>query len=57
VDEADLIGASRVFKLQFNSRYIICCSQQAVIVGWDFANGDKDIEEATALFAMPESTA
>jgi len=57
VDEADLIGASRVFKLQFNSRYIICCSQQAVIVGWDFANGDKDIEEASALFAMPESTA
>jgi len=57
IDEADLIGASRVFKLQFNSRYIICCSQQAVIVGWDFANGDNDIEEASALFAMPESTA
>jgi F-box and WD-40 domain protein 1/11 len=55
-DEADGNGASRVFKLQFNSRFIMCCSQQPVIVGWDFANGDREIEEASAFFGMPEST-
>jgi len=34
----------RVFKLQFDARRIICCSQNRVIVGWDFANGDKELE-------------
>jgi F-box and WD-40 domain protein 1/11 len=42
---------SRVFKLQFDSRRIICCSQDPTIVGWDFADGDKDIEEASRFFA------
>jgi F-box and WD-40 domain protein 1/11 len=41
---------SRVFKLQFDSRRIICCSQDPTIVGWDFANGDKDIEGASRFF-------
>lgn len=41
---------SRVFKLQFDSRRIICCSQDPTIVGWDFANGDAEIEEASKFF-------
>jgi F-box and WD-40 domain protein 1/11 len=41
---------SRVFKLQFDSRRIICCSQDPTIVGWDFANGDADIEGASRFF-------
>jgi len=52
----DLIGASRVFKLQFSSRFIVCCSQQPVIVGWDFANGDRELEEASAFFGMPKGS-
>lgn len=43
-------GGSRVFKLQFDSRRIICCSQDPNIVGWDFANGDKQIEDAARFF-------
>ncbi|TID14504.1 WD40 repeat-like protein [Venturia nashicola] len=43
-------NGSRVFKLQFDSRRIICCSQDPTIVGWDFANGDKDIEDAARFF-------
>jgi len=41
---------SRVFKLQFDARRIICCSQDPTIVGWDFANGDAEIEEASRFF-------
>lgn len=44
---------NRVFKLQFDARRIICCSQEPVIVGWDFANGDKEIEEACRFFGEP----
>ncbi|KAI9741214.1 MAG: hypothetical protein M1834_002930 [Cirrosporium novae-zelandiae] len=44
---------SRVFKLQFDSRRIICCSQHWKIVGWDFANGDKDIMESSRFFNGP----
>lgn len=36
--------SNRVFKLQFDARRIICCSQNKVIVGWDFANGDSELE-------------
>jgi F-box and WD-40 domain protein 1/11 len=36
--------SNRVFKLQFDARRLICCSQNRVIVGWDFANGDKQLE-------------
>jgi F-box and WD-40 domain protein 1/11 len=41
---------SRVFKLQFDARRIICCSQDPTIVGWDFANNDKDIIQASQFF-------
>ena len=44
---------NRVFKLQFDARRIICCSQEPIIVGWDFANGDKEIEEVCRFFGEP----
>lgn len=43
-------GTSRLFKLQFDARRIVCCSQQPIIIGWDFANGDKTIMEASQFF-------
>ncbi|KAM0425655.1 hypothetical protein ACHAPT_009187 [Fusarium lateritium] len=42
---------ARVFKLQFDARKIICCSQAPVIVGWDFCNKDPELEEAVRFFA------
>ncbi|EKD17774.1 uncharacterized protein L3040_008042 [Drepanopeziza brunnea f. sp. 'multigermtubi'] len=45
---------ARVFKLQFDARRIICCSQTSTIVGWDFANGDEQIIEASRFFAPIE---
>lgn len=44
---------ARVFKLQFDARRIICCSQDPKIVGWDFADGDEDIMAASAFFGPP----
>ncbi len=44
---------SRVFKLQFDARRIICCSQDPKIVGWDFANGDEEIVTASQFFGGP----
>ena len=44
---------ARVFKLQFDARRIICCSQDPKIVGWDFANGDDQIMECSRFFAAP----
>lgn len=44
-------GPARVFKLQFDARKIVCCSQAPVIVGWDFCNGDKELEGASRFFA------
>lgn len=44
---------ARVFKLQFDARRIICCSQDPKIVGWDFANGDEKIIECSKFFAAP----
>ncbi|AEO68402.1 2131f823-1b88-402b-a27d-62659c4c93e1 [Thermothielavioides terrestris] len=41
---------ARVFKLQFDARRIICCSQRCVILGWDFCNGDPELEEASRFF-------
>lgn len=46
-------SVSRVFKLQFDARRIVCCSQDSRIVGWDFANGDADIAEAARFFVGP----
>lgn len=45
---------ARVFKLQFDARRIICCSQDPKIVGWDFANGDEQIVECSRFFAAPQ---
>ena len=45
---------ARVFKLQFDARRIICCSQDPKIVGWDFANGDEHIIECSRFFAAPQ---
>ncbi|KAI3394655.1 hypothetical protein diail_2465 [Diaporthe ilicicola] len=42
---------TRIYKLQFDARRIICCSQTSVIVGWDFCNGDPELEEAARFFA------
>ena len=36
--------SNRVFKLQVDARRIICCSQNREIVGWDFANGERELE-------------
>ena len=41
---------ARVFKLQFDARRIICCSSDPKIVGWDFANGDEKLAEASQFF-------
>ncbi len=45
---------ARVFKLQFDARRIICCSQDNKIVGWDFANGDEHIVACSQFFAEPQ---
>lgn len=42
---------TRIYKLQFDARRIICCSQTSVIVGWDFCNGDPALEEVARFFA------
>ncbi|KAK3675958.1 hypothetical protein LTR78_004150 [Recurvomyces mirabilis] len=36
--------SNRVFKLQFDTRRLIACSQNRVIVGWDFADGERELE-------------
>lgn len=41
---------ARIFKLQFDARNLVCASQDHRIVGWDFACGDKDLEEACRYF-------
>ena len=45
---------ARVFKLQFDARRIICCSQDPKIVGWDFANDDPQVMECSRFFAAPQ---
>ncbi|KAK5079719.1 hypothetical protein LTR70_008354 [Exophiala xenobiotica] len=46
-------GVSRVFKLQFDARRIVCCSQDTNIIVWDFANNDPEIEECARFFNGP----
>ncbi|EAW10579.1 F-box and WD domain protein [Aspergillus clavatus NRRL 1] len=41
---------SRIFKLQFDARKIICASQDPVIVGWDFVGDDEELNEACQFF-------
>ncbi|RJE16942.1 hypothetical protein PHISCL_10721, partial [Aspergillus sclerotialis] len=50
---ANQSSVSRVFKLQFDARQIVCCSQDSRIVGWDFANDDPEIIEACRFFVGP----
>ncbi|KAH8594796.1 WD40-repeat-containing domain protein [Bisporella sp. PMI_857] len=45
---------ARVFKLQFDARRVICCSQAPVILGWDFANRDEQLMEASRFFGPVE---
>lgn len=45
---------TRIYKLQFDARRIICCSQTSVIMGWDFCNGDPALEEVARFFATIE---
>lgn len=40
----------RVFKLQFDARWIICCSQDSKIIGWDYAADEEGIVEASRFF-------
>ncbi|KAK4101206.1 WD40 repeat-like protein [Parathielavia hyrcaniae] len=47
--QAPAQGAS-MHQLQYDARRIICCSQRSVIVGWDFCNGDPELEEACRFF-------
>ena len=42
---------ARIFKLQFDARRIICCCQSSVIVGWDFCNGDRQLEAVSRFFS------
>lgn len=42
---------ARVFKLQFDAHKIVCCTQAPIIVGWDFCDGDPELEEASRFFA------
>ncbi|TDZ40383.1 F-box/WD repeat-containing protein lin-23 [Colletotrichum spinosum] len=44
-------GPARVFKLQYDARRIICCSQTNVIVGWDFCNNDPELMDVARFFA------
>lgn len=46
-------SVSRVFKLQFDARRIVCCSQDSRIIGWDFANDDPEIEACAKFFLGP----
>ncbi|KAL2819445.1 WD40-repeat-containing domain protein [Aspergillus granulosus] len=41
---------SRIFKIQFDARKIICASQDPRIVGWDFVAGDEELNEACQFF-------
>lgn len=42
---------SRIFKIQFDARKIICASQDSRIVGWDFVCGDEELDEASQFFS------
>lgn len=46
-------ASNRIFKVQFDARRIIACSQDSRIIGWDFANADPEIESCSGLFMGP----
>ncbi|DAA74049.1 TPA_exp: Uncharacterized protein A8136_3831 [Trichophyton benhamiae CBS 112371] len=39
-----------ILKIQFDARKLICASQDTRIIGWDFAAGEKKLEEACQFF-------
>ncbi|KAL4947972.1 hypothetical protein BDW69DRAFT_177375 [Aspergillus filifer] len=41
---------SRIFKIQFDARKIVCASQDPRIVIWDFVGDDEELEEASRFF-------
>ncbi|KAL4921742.1 WD40-repeat-containing domain protein [Aspergillus aurantiobrunneus] len=41
---------SRIFKIQFDARKIVCASQDPRIVGWDFVCDDEELDEACQFF-------
>ncbi|KAL4932230.1 F-box and WD domain protein [Aspergillus undulatus] len=41
---------SRIFKIQFDARKIVCASQDPRIVGWDFVCDDEALDEACQFF-------
>ncbi|CEN59479.1 Putative F-box and WD domain protein [Aspergillus calidoustus] len=41
---------SRIFKLQFDARKIVCASQDPRIVVWDFVGDDEELNEACQFF-------
>ncbi|KAL2349859.1 hypothetical protein BJ546DRAFT_1013005, partial [Cryomyces antarcticus] len=45
------VRKSGIFHVQLDERRVTCCSTRFCIVGWDFGNGDKDIEVASRFFA------
>lgn len=40
----------KVFKLQFDTRWVICCCQDGKIMGWDFANNEADLMAVCRFF-------
>jgi len=50
VEGHEMANPARVFKLQYDVRRIICCSQTSVIVGWDFCAEDPELREASRFF-------
>nr|OQO30201.1 hypothetical protein B0A51_11597 [Rachicladosporium sp. CCFEE 5018] len=42
--DGDEVRKSGIFNVQLDERRVTCCSTGYGIVGWDFGNGDKDIE-------------
>lgn len=45
------VPTSRVYKLQFDCRKIICSSHDPRIVGWDFVGDDPELNEACQFFS------
>ncbi len=45
------IRKARIYHVQLDERRITSCSTRLGIVGWDFGNGDKNIELASGFFA------
>ncbi|KAJ0424430.1 WD40-repeat-containing domain protein [Aspergillus carlsbadensis] len=41
---------SRIFKIQFDARKIVCASQDPRIVVWDFVDDDEELNEACQFF-------